>query len=110
MDALKNRILEGMLDYIEGDDDADYTAKDVAECGNDLSEFLSNLKTENIDHNSALNHVRNLVLKLNALNDRCKGSLIETDQREDICELIFSSLTQAGIPFEDDVTEEWREW
>jgi hypothetical protein len=57
-----------------------------------------------------MNHVKDLVLKLNALNDRCQGSLIETDQREDICELIESSLTQASIPFEGDVTEEWREW
>ncbi len=110
MDTLKNRILEGMLDFIKGDEAADYTASDVAECGNDLSEFLNNLKTENINHDSALNHVKNLVLKLNALNDRCGGSLIETDQREDICELIDSSLTQAHVPFEDDVTEEWREW
>ena len=51
------------------------------------------------------------VLKLNDLNERAGEDLIETDQREDICEYITKADALLGFNTEDeDVTEEWREW
>ena len=55
--------------------------------------------------------VKTAVVKLNKLNDRCDGSLIETDQREQLCELIITAARGAGLSSDKyDITEEWREW
>lgn len=99
-----------MLDFIEDDDDADYSKKDIAECKLYLDEFLNQMSLSNLDADVALSEVKKLVISLNELNERCDECLIETDQREEICELIFMALTNASIPFEGDPTEEWREW
>ena len=48
---------------------------------------------------------------LNSLNARCGGTLIETDQREDICEFIIRAGCLAGFNGEgEDGTEAWRDW
>ena len=110
MENLKKNILDGMLDFIEGDADADYSAKEVQECDELLSQFqitISNI-TPNIE--AAMPEVKSLILKLNELNSRCDECLIETDQREQICEFIDLVLKDVAIPVEGDITEEWREW
>ena len=50
------------------------------------------------------------VVKLNTLNDRCDGVLIETDQHEQLCALIIAAAQRAGLVSEEyDITAEWRE-
>jgi hypothetical protein len=110
LEELIKSILSGMLDFIEDDGDADYGEKDIAECKGYLYEFLKQMSLNNLQEDVALSEVKNLVISLNKLNERCDECLIETDQREEICELIFMALTNASIPFEGDPTEEWREW
>ena len=57
------------------------------------------------------NGVKELVLALNDLNEGADHCLLETDEREAICELIQCSAEECGlIDPESDVTEEWREW
>jgi len=47
----------------------------------------------------------------NKLNGECDYSLIETDQREDLCELITSAADHAGLESSVyDIIEEWRDW
>lgn len=50
------------------------------------------------------------VLKLNKLKEKCGGSIIETDQREDLCQIILVAARRAGLKTEEDMTEEGREW
>lgn len=116
---LKDSILEGMLDYMEGDEDEDegfdpgYTKSHVEKCGAILDAFLSSVFSPSAKGSSdaIMASVKTAVLALNDLNDECDGSLIETGQREEICELIISSATRAGLESEEyDITEEWREW
>ena len=109
MNELQNRIIDGMMSFIEGDDDADYSPDDVKACGALLTSFASKVQS-GISYDDAMKQVEVLVLKLNELNENCEFSLIETDQREDICEFIFQALNAANVAFEGDVTEEWREW
>jgi hypothetical protein len=54
--------------------------------------------------------VKRVVLKLNKLNASCDGALIETDQREDLCELIQTAAKSAGLNSDQDATVSWREW
>ena len=58
-----------------------------------------------------MEQVKNLVLALNRLNEKTDYSLIETDARECIWEIIQSSAVECGLrEASEDVTEEWREW
>jgi hypothetical protein len=41
--------------------------------------------------------VKKTVLALNDLNEECNCSLIETDQHEDLCELIDVAVDRAGL-------------
>jgi hypothetical protein len=47
---------------------------------------------------------------LNELNDRCDGCLIETDQREQLCDILIAAAKNAGLDSDEDITEAWREW
>ncbi|WP_167356145.1 hypothetical protein [Chryseobacterium jejuense] len=55
--------------------------------------------------------VKSTVLKLNNLNEKCDYSLIETNEREQIAEIIILAGYEMGYNASDeDGTEEWREW
>lgn len=123
---LKQKIIDGMVSYMknggaDGENDpeydiefdAGYTQKHVDRCSVIIDEFLASLeKTPEAQKNKyIMAAVKKTVLRLNKLNKGCDGSLIETDQREDLCKLIISAASHAGLgSSEDDITEEWREW
>ena len=101
-------LLAGMRDFMAPD--VSYDEQHVAECERILNEHATSIDRSR-DAAAALVAVRNTVMKLNALNDRCDGALIETDQREQICEFIIQAGAMRGFNRPDeDVTEEWREW
>ncbi|PKH87936.1 hypothetical protein [Colwellia sp. Bg11-28] len=112
MKSLLKSIQYDMLDFIEGEDegDADYTSEDVKLCITSLLEFMSSMASEAQTLESSKEHVKTVVLSLNSLNHQCGDCLIETDQREDICEFIKKVMSAANVVFSGDITEEWREW
>ena len=75
-----------------------------------ISDYLSQMdKTDN--KVSAMKIVEQTVLSLNDLNEKCEYEIIETDQREDIAEIIILAGSLKGFNSrEEDITEEWREW
>ena len=106
--SLKDSIIDGMLDYM--DDDVEYTKKDVELCERILDDHINALSKAH-DRNSAIQCVKDTVLKLNELNEKAGEELIETDQREEICEYIIKAGALLGFNDEnEDTTEEWREW
>ncbi|MGO1068296.1 hypothetical protein [Lysobacter sp. CA199] len=114
---LKSEILDGMRSYMEDlaqdGADAGYNVGDIDECERIIDRFLDAARAaaESGDRTAAHASVRRIVLALNALNARCGYNLIETDQREGLCELILSAAADAGaIAGEEDITETWREW
>ncbi|WP_298141294.1 hypothetical protein [Flavobacterium sp.] len=57
------------------------------------------------------NIVNETVIKLNELNKKCHGGLIETEQRENICTIISKMQFQKGYILEnEDTTLSLREW
>jgi hypothetical protein len=108
--SLLKSIQYGMLDFIEGDDEPDYTSEDVTACITLLLEFMSSIESETQTVDTATTHIRDTVISLNELNDECDQCLIETDQREEICEFIQKVVAAANVELEGDLTEEWREW
>jgi hypothetical protein len=112
LEAIKARLLEGMTDYIADGEDGLYSKDDIQKCDDILRDFMKRLGglEDSAPETTILHCVKKAVLDLNTLNDSVGGSLIETDQREDLCEYLLLAAQSAGLKREDDVTEEWREW
>jgi hypothetical protein len=90
--------------------EAFYREADVRECDKILTGHLRAVESA-ADRAEALRHVHDTILRLNELNNRCDGQLIETDQREYICAVIIHAGSLCGFNAADeDVTEPWREW
>lgn len=115
LNQIKADLLDRMREYmadVSGDgDDPGYTEADIAKCEYVLGSFLAKVHSAGVGNSaSVMAAVREAVLSLNALNESCDNSLIETDQREQICELIIQAAAAAGVGSGEDITEEWREW
>lgn len=110
MKNLLKTIQYDLLDFIEGEDDPDYTSEDVTACITSLLEFMSSIESEEQTVDSANQHIKTLVLSLNNLNESCDDCLIDTNQGEDICLFIEKVITAANVEFASDVTKEWRTW
>lgn len=118
LNELKTTLLKGMCEYMEsiaaGGDDPDYSKDDVGKCDLILTDFIDKVRAAGFGNTeSVMNAVKEAVLALNVLNESCAHSLIETDQREQICELIIQAAAAAGVGGggdDDDITEEWRDW
>lgn len=107
--AIKARLESGMLDYINSGM-GDYTKKEVEECMKIISDYLVKMGgAASKDEGMAI--VQKTVLSLNKLNESTGESLIETDQREDIANIIILAGSLKGFnERREDITETWREW
>lgn len=112
IEETKKRLLYWMIDFILDDDDPSYTKEDVAECDSIITNFISEVdnSSKKSDYSWVVSKVKTLVLLLNAFNEKHDYTIIETDQREDICALIALVIENAGHKINHDITEEWREW
>lgn len=110
--SVRRRLLDGMKGYMEAaGDDCGYTDEDIDRCATIVDAYLAKMaKGSKLPQQIIREAVKNAVLGLNALNEGCDGSLIETDQREELCQLILVAAVQAGLDTDEDITEEWREW
>lgn len=116
--AVRERLLAGMACYMRGTDDqagsdwdCGYSQAHIDRCATIVDEYLAAVApNQNLPECQIRTEVKNIVAKLNSLNDECAGALIETDQREDLCMLILTAATEAGLTTTEDITEEWREW
>ena len=108
-------IIEPMLSFMEywdDDDEFDYTVDDVETCKVLINNYLDALgaMVEPSDE-AIMEQVKKLVLALNELNEKVDYTLIETAAREGIWDIIQTSAIDCGLQeYEDDITEEWREW
>lgn len=113
---IRERTLDGMRSYIEAvlkdNGDPGYTDMDVDRCGAIIDSYIQRISScKHGDEQSIMSVVRDTVFELNALNSEAGESLIETDQREDLAELIIKAAAVVGVGNgKDDLTEEWREW
>ena len=118
LEKIHEDLLEGMRDFMkdsleegESEDDFYYTEGDIQKCKAILDSFLVKVRSAaRGDADFVMAIVKDTVLALNALNEACEHSLIETDQREEICGLIIKAALSMGVGNGDDITEEWRDW
>lgn len=109
--TIEEKVLYSMREYLEEySEDCSYKSSDIDLCKNLLENFISKLIDANKDKDKIMSAVQEVVLALNELNDSAESSLIETEQREDICGFILEAANTAGLITDEDITEEWREW
>lgn len=103
------RLKQNMIDFFEPGETA-YTEKDVEKCMNIIDDYIINIEKAD-SKKDAMFIVEKTVILLNEINEKCEYELIETEQREDIAEIIILSGSLKGFNTrDDDITEEWREW
>lgn len=102
-------LKKSMEDYMK-ETSPSYSQNDIDECADLLSKCTINIfKTRSKD--DAMSVVKSTVLKLNALNEKCDLSLIETNEREQIIEIIILAGHKMKYnSINEDITEKWREW
>ena len=77
---------------------------------NIIDDYIINIEKAD-SKKDAMFIVEKTVILLNEINEKCEYELIETEQREDIAEIIILSGSLKGFNTrDDDITEEWREW
>lgn len=105
-------VTEPMISFMEDWDDCDYTRDDVNRCQKLIFSYLETLATmSSPTDDEIMEQVKVLVLGLNDLNEETDYSLIETEAREAIWEVIQTSAIACGLQeYGDDITEEWRDW
>ena len=100
------------MDFFDEEEECPFTKEDVEKCGLILLEYLESLAALSSPTDQAImDCVQKAVLDLNQLNEDTDFSMIETEERENIWELIQTSAVEAGLQnVTDDITEDWREW
>lgn len=107
--AILDTLKIGMIEYIEPGE-TEYTESDVEKCMSIMNDFLSEISKSDSKENG-MKSVKKVVLELNDLNEKCEYELIETDQREQLAEIIILAGNLKGFnERNEDITEEWREW
>jgi hypothetical protein len=115
---IRQRLLEGMVEFMHGNEDdsgvewdCGYTQQHIDRCAVIIDQYLAAVESARpLTDEQIRAAVKQAVLDLNDLNDECDGALIETDQREDLCQLFLVAARQAGLDTDQDITEEWRDW
>ena len=107
-------VIDPMMEFIieEDDDCNDYTPEDVQKCQSLIDAYLNALNNLAVINNEAIMaQVQRVVFALNDLNEATDYTLIETEAREALWEVIQTSAVACGLTdAPDDITEEWREW
>ncbi len=112
LNLIKKRLLTGMLAFIKYCD-GDYHVWDVLKVRKILNAYYREMSCcFKAQSGNFMDSVKKAVLALNELNEKCDFSLIETDQREDICAYIIQTACFFNFIQDEneDITGEWRDW
>ena len=105
------KVLLSMREYLkEYRKDAGYKKKDIKQVGEILKKYYEQVAQAENNNEKILMALKNVVLSLNEINEKTDYCLIETDQREDLCEFISKVAESCGFDMSNDPTYEWREW
>ena len=110
---LSDNVIAPMIEFMEElEEDCEFSKKDVQKCEVILTQYLESLAVlSSPTDKDIMKCVKKAVLALNKLNEKTDYALLETEERENIWELIQTSAVECGLQDPaDDITEEWREW
>ena len=110
-----------MLDYMksfeEDGEECGYAKEHIEKCAALLLDYVNALAAIGEPNDEAImEQIQSVVLALNELNEETDFAMIETDEREALCEVIQTAAVECGLSDacveenDGDVTGEWREW
>lgn len=110
--ALVAETAADMLDYMDELEECPYTKKDVAKYESILTQYLDSLSAlDTPTDKDIMKCVKKAVVALNKLSEKTDYEMLETAERETICEIIQDAAIDCGLNSDsEDITEEWREW
>ena len=109
LNTILTDLVSDMVEYMNDAAPA-YTQEHIDQCREILVAHAASIK-QAPDRAAAKLLVKATVTRLNELNEEVEGELIETLERESICEFIITAGALKGFNTrEEDVTEDWREW
>ena len=108
----KTYLLHWMYDFIEDDDEPAYLPQHVEECDQLLTCFINEVanNSKRSEFFWVSQQIEQLIKQLNELNFKLDHQLIESDQRDDICDLITLVVKDAGHAFNEDLSERLNIW
>ena len=113
----KQALVSNMKNYIdifiEDGEEEPYSPSDAEECGLIIDNYIAYLFAQKRTDEEIIAQVETTVKELNMLNEKCDHSLIETDEREQLCAIIIEAARLCDYQFpidDDDITFEWRDW
>ena len=107
-----DETITGMLEYMAELEECAYSKKDVIKCETILTQYLDALAVlDTPTDKDILKCVKKCVVALNKLSEKTDYEMIESVERDNICEIIQTAAEECGLnDASEDVTEEWREW
>lgn len=110
--TFKNPTLISSWKLRMADGDDCFTDENIEATNTILNDFIDQMSiaTQEKKASKVLSTVKKAVVALNKLND--KYNHIETMEREELCDFIFSVVKSTGYVLEEneDITYEWRQW
>ena len=112
LNMVEENIVTPMLEFMGDDGEVGFEREHVERCAELLRAYLRGLDAlAEVTDEAIMGLVHMVVLALNDLNEECDYSLIETEEREALWEIIQSSAVERGLKnADDDITSEWRDW
>lgn len=114
--AIRADLLDEMAAYMERcaedpDSEPHYGKAEIDECARILDTYAAAIDNlpKPADRSAIMKEVERVVLALNDFDER-GGGVIETEEREKLCDIIYLVAKDAGLEADDDITEQWRDW
>ncbi|NHZ34046.1 hypothetical protein [Massilia rubra] len=114
--SIRADLLDEMAAYMERcaedtDNEPPYGKAEIDECANILDAYAAAIDKlpKPADHAAIMKEVERVVVALNEFDERA-GGVIETEEREKLCDIIYLVAKDAGLQADEDITEQWRDW
>ena len=108
---IRSELSEDLFSRMDTAPDAcGYTREDIDRCLLILDSYMASISSRPaMSEDEIRGIVKQTVLDLSALDNKCGCCLIETVEREYICDLLLRAAQEAGLKTDEDITE-GRDW
>ncbi|UOD28443.1 hypothetical protein INH39_23750 [Massilia violaceinigra] len=114
--SIRADLLDEMTAYMErcaedAGEEPPYGKAEIDECASILDAYAAAIDKlpKPAEREAIMKEVERVVVALNEFDER-GGGIIETEEREKLCDIIYLVAKDAGLEADEDITEEWRDW
>jgi predicted DNA-binding WGR domain protein len=104
----KYELINDMMYFVDEDGGGVFSIFEVAVFERVIDRFFDMVYLHQTDEKALLLDVKNTVSAFNQIEERFE--CIDTEEREIIYTILTDTLAKLGFEYDNDITEEWREW